>query len=63
MYVCLCYGITDTQIKQQVSEGAGNVRDIKRTLGAGEQCGRCIATMQKLIDDIIIDDSLFKEVS
>lgn len=63
MYVCLCHGITDKAIKQAVREsGVGNLRQLKQHLGVGSQCGRCIEMAQNIIDNTIVDESLFKEV-
>lgn len=63
MYVCLCHGITDKAIQQAVREsGVGNLRQLKLHLGVGSQCGRCIDMAQDIIDNTIIDESLFKEV-
>lgn len=64
MFVCLCHGITDTQIEAAVrTNGVGNMRELKSMLGVGSQCGSCIDMAQDIIDTTIIDDSLFKEVS
>lgn len=64
MFVCLCHGITDTQIEAAVrTNGVGNMRELKCMLGVGSQCGSCIDMAQDIIDTTIIDDSLFKEVS
>ncbi|MFV0513772.1 MAG: bacterioferritin-associated ferredoxin [Jhaorihella sp.] len=41
MYVCICKGITDTQIRAAVQDGAGSVRDVNKRLGVGSQCGKC----------------------
>ncbi len=41
MYVCLCKGITDTQIRATVAEGACSLRDVCNTLGLASQCGKC----------------------
>lgn len=41
MYVCLCKGITDTQIRAAVQDGASSLRDVNRTLGVASQCGKC----------------------
>jgi bacterioferritin-associated ferredoxin len=42
MYVCLCRGITDSQIKQAISEGkASCMRSLSNTLGIAADCGRC----------------------
>jgi bacterioferritin-associated ferredoxin len=42
MYVCLCRGITDTQIKQAIAEGKANcMRSLSNMLGVAADCGRC----------------------
>lgn len=63
MYVCMCYGVTDKAIKQAVeTQGAGNLRELREVMDIGSQCGKCIAMAQQIIDNTIIDDSLFKDV-
>ncbi|WP_133470966.1 (2Fe-2S)-binding protein [Paraglaciecola marina] len=63
MYVCLCHGITDKAIQQAVREdGVGNMRQLKKKLNVGSQCGKCVQLAQTIIDNTIIDESLFKEV-
>ena len=63
MYVCMCFGVTDKAIKQAVEEhGVGNLRDLSAVLTLGSECGRCIQMAQSIIDNTIIDESLFKDV-
>jgi bacterioferritin-associated ferredoxin len=63
MFVCLCHGVTDTQIENIVrNEGVGNMRELKNALGVGSQCGSCINMAQNIIDTTIIDYSMFKDV-
>lgn len=63
MFVCMCYGITDKQIKSAVeTQGVGNIRELKHLLALGSQCGKCVELAQTIIDDTIIDESLFKDV-
>jgi len=63
MFVCMCYGITDKQIKNAVeSHGVGNMRELKQVMALGSQCGKCIELAQEIIDNTIMDDSLFREV-
>jgi len=63
MYVCVCYGITDKQIKSAVVEqGVGGMRELKHELGVASMCGKCVSLAQSVIDDVIIDESLFKQV-
>ncbi|NMP30357.1 (2Fe-2S)-binding protein [Thalassotalea sp. M1531] len=63
MYVCICKGITDKQIKQMVLEqGVGSIRELKQQLDIASQCGTCAKLTQQVIDNTIIDESLFKDV-
>ena len=41
MYVCICKGITDTQIRAAVQDGASSLREVQNTLGVASQCGKC----------------------
>ena len=63
MYVCICKGITDKQIKQMVLEqGVGSIRELKQQLDIASQCGTCVKLTQQVIDNTIIDENLFKDV-
>lgn len=63
MYVCICKGITDKQIKQMVIEhGVGSIRELKKRLDVASQCGTCVKLTQQVIDNTIIDENLFKDV-
>ena len=63
MFVCMCYGITDKQIKSAVeTHGVGNIRELKRVMTLGSQCGKCVELAQEIIDNAIMDDTLFKDV-
>lgn len=63
MYVCLCKGITDSQIKTLVKEqGVGSMRELKQHLPISSQCGSCAKVALAIINDTIVDESLFKDV-
>ena len=63
MFVCMCYGITDKQIKSAVeTHGVGNMRELKQIMALGSQCGKCIELAQEIIDETIIDETLFMNV-
>ncbi|MCL6416283.1 (2Fe-2S)-binding protein [Aestuariirhabdus sp. Z084] len=49
MYVCLCKGITSSQIQQSIDAGAGNLRDLRESLGVGTQCGKCASVTRDLL--------------
>ncbi len=63
MFVCMCYGVTDKDIRQAVeNNGAGNMRELRKQLDVGSQCGKCIQMAQQIIDATIVDETLFREV-
>jgi bacterioferritin-associated ferredoxin len=41
MYICLCNGITDRDIRQAAAAGASTLNDLQRELGVAAGCGRC----------------------
>ncbi|WP_394389288.1 bacterioferritin-associated ferredoxin [Shewanella woodyi] len=49
MYVCLCHAVTDTQIKEAVSQGDSSLNDVKKRLGVGDQCGKCVKMATQII--------------
>lgn len=49
MYVCLCKGITDTQIRAAVENGSQSMRQLNRELGVASQCGKCSIETKKIL--------------
>ena len=49
MYVCLCNGITDKQVRLLVGEADRTVAEVYRALGGQPRCGRCVPTMRGLV--------------
>ena len=41
MYVCVCNAVTERQIREAVAGGARTLKDLRRELGVGSECGRC----------------------
>ncbi len=59
----MCYGVTDKSIRAAVeSHGVGNMRELRQHIELGAQCGKCIQMAQQIIDQTIVDESLFKDV-
>ena len=55
MYVCLCRGITDQDIKDAVANGAESYREIRDLLDLGTCCGRCVPEARAIISDELSD--------
>lgn len=51
MYVCLCKGVTDTQIRDAVTDGASSMRDLRDRLDVASQCGKCGQDCKSIINE------------
>lgn len=51
MYICLCKGVTENQIRDAVCEGAANLHDLRHTLGVASGCGRCAEFAEQVIEE------------
>lgn len=51
MFVCLCNGVTDRDIRKAVNKGASSVADLRVQLGVANNCGSCIAHAEEVIDE------------
>ncbi|EAZ99643.1 MULTISPECIES: bacterioferritin-associated ferredoxin [unclassified Marinobacter] len=51
MYVCLCHGVTDRDIRAAADNGVTSMRQLGKELGVGTQCGRCAQTAREILRD------------
>lgn len=42
MIICLCEGISETEIKELIKSGASSLEDLRKECGAGGKCGGCL---------------------
>ena len=48
MFVCICNGVTDSQIRQAAANGCREVSELTMRTGCGATCGSCM-DMAKLV--------------
>ena len=53
MYICLCKGITDNQIKDAVFGGASSLREVRKQLGVMTQCGKCGMITKQIVEETL----------
>ncbi|MGQ9426122.1 bacterioferritin-associated ferredoxin [Gilvimarinus sp. F26214L] len=53
MYVCLCNGITDREIKASVHEGSASMEDLQENLGVSSQCGQCACLAREILEETV----------
>jgi len=60
MYVCVCRGITDSQIKQAINEGkASCMKTLHDSLGLAADCGKCGRHAKQLLEQNMMPDTPF----
>ncbi|MCK9394120.1 MAG: (2Fe-2S)-binding protein [Methylobacter sp.] len=55
MYVCVCQAVTDREIHQAARDGARTLRDLRRDLGVGVDCGRCVSCARQCLKSVSVD--------
>lgn len=50
MYLCMCKGVSDQQIRQAVEQGARTVGEMSLRFGIGIECGKCIDGIREFLD-------------
>lgn len=41
MYICICNGVTEREIRECAADGVATLPELERCLGVGIGCGRC----------------------
>lgn len=54
MYVCLCVGVTETQIRQAIADGCHSIKALQDELGVGIICGKCIEMIECILQETAI---------
>lgn len=49
MYICICNGITDNQVRHCVKQGACCLADLQAELGVAAGCGACAAAAAEIL--------------
>jgi bacterioferritin-associated ferredoxin len=55
MYVCLCQGVTDGQIRAAIYDGCCSYRAVRETLGVASQCGKCACLAKQVVRETLSD--------
>ncbi|PID55169.1 MAG: (2Fe-2S)-binding protein [Gammaproteobacteria bacterium] len=55
MYICICQGVTDHQIRAAVQDGAQSLREVREQLHVARQCGKCGLAAQRVVHDTLAE--------
>jgi bacterioferritin-associated ferredoxin len=53
MFVCLCSGVTERQIREAVCEGAGSMTELSARLGVAAGCGTCAQYAEAVLHETL----------
>jgi bacterioferritin-associated ferredoxin len=51
MYVCICFAVSSTTVREVVANGARTVRQVAEACGASRDCGRCVTHVRALLEE------------
>lgn len=51
MYVCICNGVTDRDIRQAAEAGCKTMAELTMRTGAGATCGSCVEAATALLEE------------
>ncbi len=51
MYVCVCNGVTDHQIREAAANGCRSVAELTMRTGCGATCGTCLDMASELLNE------------
>ena len=51
MYVCICNGVTERDIRQAAEAGCRSLPELTMRTGCGATCGTCLETAAALLDE------------
>ena len=51
MIICQCEGLSDTDLRQAVREGATSRFELSNRTGAGRCCGSCRCDLKEIVSD------------
>lgn len=52
MYVCLCNGVTDHEIREVAAAGCDTLSELTMRTGCGATCGSCLEQAQQILDEV-----------
>lgn len=51
MYVCICNGVTDHEIRQAAAAGCSGLTELTMRTGCGASCGSCVDVAAGLLEE------------
>ena len=52
VYVCICNGVTDHDIRAAADAGCRSVTELTMRTGVGANCGSCLPSAEAILDEV-----------
>lgn len=52
MYVCICHGVTDREIRRAAEDGCRDVHALTLRSGCGSGCGSCLSLASEILAEV-----------
>jgi bacterioferritin-associated ferredoxin len=52
MYICICQGVTESQIREAIHDGIEDLDALAAELGIGTRCGSCVCAAQSVLEEV-----------
>lgn len=60
MYICICKGITDKDIRNAIADGAQSYACVRKQLGVSSQCGQCGRDAKSIVNEVLNENSQYR---
>ena len=62
MIVCVCNNISDREIRQAVDLGISSIAELRKELGVGTMCGKCVSYARDVLHEHIDSKTTITEL-
>lgn len=52
MYICICNGVTDRQVREAAEAGCGSLPELTMRTGLGSTCGSCLPLAEAIMAEV-----------
>ncbi len=52
MYVCICNGVTERQVREAAQAGCGSMPELTMRTGVGANCGSCLPLAEAIMSEV-----------
>lgn len=53
MLICFCHGVTESEIRKAIAEGAHTIAEIQAKTLASTGCGGCACEVERILEEVL----------